>query len=800
MIDILLEASLRSLVVGGCVSLVLHGVGVRTGATRHAALTAVLLAMLVSPLMVVWRPALPVSLPALAVANPLTAGPAAPAADESPVVSSMRTADERFIRSSPSSDAPAAQVTTAAAPPTGVEHDRNWSDVALAIWLVGVIVGTLRTAGGWHRFRLFTASCVPVTSARVGQFTGTRVVESPMAVAPVVFGILRPCIVLPSSWSTWTDADLRATLVHETAHVRRRDMVVALAGRVNRTVYWFHPLAWWLERALATSAEQACDDEVVRGRGDERAYAELLVRCASAVSAARRRLLWPTVGIGGRGTLEARIDRLLMGEGRRPTPRHRAVVLALGCAAVITAGLACQQQPAPLRPEPEREVAWRAREDQMRQWQTAASMTVGQVEAMEARAVAAPTDLESAIALLTFYQQRGQAEFGWNGMLARRRPHLLRVVEHHPEADAAARRIIRSHDPEGYAQVRAVWEAHVSKPDASTAVLANAASFFSVAEKPLAEQLLLRAQTLEADGPHPRRRDGIYYAPWAERLGEMYALGILGSSDALEGNVVREVDPDAARGPFAAHARAVLDATEDTSLVVAAGRLLVRNAPRIASPLGFDVAALGRAYLERAIALDPDLHAPRMLLMNEDSRRRHLRVPALLGGAEVDPESALDALPETERLEVFADLTNYSFIGAGGVFRQREDAGEAHARARRVAEAALQLAERHPTSPNAGLVTHNANIALGLFAIREGDRRQALAHLRAAAASPGSPELTWMPTISHFGLVHALLDAGEYDAVASYLDRLAELNRVAQHAGATRLVRFAKGACPRVTS
>lgn len=39
-----------------------------------------------------------------------------------------------------------------------------------------------------------------------------------------------------------------------------------------------------------------------------------------------------------------------------------------------------------------------------------------------------------------------------------------------------------------------------------------------------------------------------------------------------------------------------------------------------------------------------------------------------------------------------------------------------------------------------------------------------------------------MPTISHFGLVHALLDAGEYDAVASYLDRLAELNRV----GATR--------------
>jgi hypothetical protein len=88
-------------------------------------------------------------------------------------------------------------------------------------------------------------------------------------------------------------------------------------------------------------------------------------------------------------------------------------------------------------------------------------------------------------------------------------------------------------------------------------------------------------------------------------------------------------------------------------------------------------------------------------------------------------------------------------------------------------------------------VIHNANIVLGTFAIREGDRRTALAHLRAAAASPGSDELTWMPTIGHLGLVHPLLDAGEYEAVASYFDRLAELNRVgaARWRGEARAIR-----------
>ncbi|MCC7042839.1 MAG: M56 family metallopeptidase [Acidobacteria bacterium] len=784
MIDILLEASLRSLVVGAAAWFLLHALRVRSGATRHAAYTAVLLAMLASPLMVVWRPALPLYLPHATLPVTTLSVPVGPTVVVSPSVASREPARSTIVGSPAAREAPAPRSSADTAVPAGLGRSRSWSGIALVVWLTGVLAGAFHLALGWHRLRRFASSCVPVESARLRSLTTAIVAESPAAITPVVFGIRRPVVVLPVSWPSWTDEDLRAAVVHEAAHVRRRDTLVALVARINRTVFWFHPLAWGLERALASSAEQACDDAVVREWGDERAYADLLVRLASSVSGAQGRVAWQAIGIAGRGSLETRVDRLLTGAARAPLSRRRVAALAVGCAAAITAGMACQQRPEPLRPDPEREAAWQARETQMREWQTAASMTVEQVEAMEARATADPTDIDTASALLTFYQRRGQREFGWNAMIERRRPHLIRLVQHHPET--AARRLIPSHDPEGYAQVRALWMAHVSSADASTAVLANAASFFSVSEKPLAEELLLRAQKLDADGPQPRRRDGVYYPSWAERLGELYALAIVGSNDAFEGNVVvvRGVDPDAARGPFAAHARAALETTDNPTILTAAGRVLTSSTPNIdlTQALGFDVAAVGRTYLERALALDPDLEAPRMLLINEDIGRRHERVSAFLRSAGTEPDDALAALPETERLEMFADVTSFSYIGTGGVLSPREEETQGWQRARRLAEAALQLAARHPTHPSIGLVTYNAHVVLGTFAIREGDRRTALAHLRGAAASPGSEELMWMPTVGHLGLVHALLDAGEYEVVASYFDRLAELNRV----GATR--------------
>src|SRR5215475_13418206 len=58
--------------------------------------------------------------------------------------------------------------------------------------------------------------------------------ESSSIAVPVTVGLLRPIVLLPSTWREWPDKALVASLVHEMAHVRRRDVLVLSLARLNR--------------------------------------------------------------------------------------------------------------------------------------------------------------------------------------------------------------------------------------------------------------------------------------------------------------------------------------------------------------------------------------------------------------------------------------------------------------------------------------------------------------------------------------------------------------------------------------
>ena len=94
------------------------------------------------------------------------------------------------------------------------------------------------------------------------------VCESAMVNTPLTVGLLAPRIVLPVSWREWSEAKLQSVLTHEATHVHNHDALVNLAAYLNRCVFWFHPLAWWLEKKLASTAEHACDEAAARAAGD----------------------------------------------------------------------------------------------------------------------------------------------------------------------------------------------------------------------------------------------------------------------------------------------------------------------------------------------------------------------------------------------------------------------------------------------------------------------------------------------------------------------------------------------------
>ncbi|HEY6346388.1 MAG TPA: M56 family metallopeptidase [Bryobacteraceae bacterium] len=182
--------------------------------------------------------------------------------------------------------------------------------------------------------------------------------ESEQITIPVTIGWIRPAILLPPEWREWDRFKLNAVLAHEGAHVRRRDGLIAAIARINRCIFWFHPLAWWLERRLALLAELACDEASVVATGDPKQYASLLLEMTRVVDISAGRLRGHALTMAAGSHIGRRV-RALLKEGRRfskGVTRMGWAAIALGgiplvwAAGAITLDHQAPPLPSPLQP------------------------------------------------------------------------------------------------------------------------------------------------------------------------------------------------------------------------------------------------------------------------------------------------------------------------------------------------------------------------------------------------------------------------------------------------------------------
>jgi bla regulator protein blaR1 len=104
-----------------------------------------------------------------------------------------------------------------------------------------------------------------------------KVISSPTLLEPGVFGVFRPVLMLPEGiFHRLTPAQLKAVIEHELCHMRHRDNFVAAMHMFVETVFWFHPLVWWIGKRMVEERELACDEEVV-SQGEARVYAEAIL-------------------------------------------------------------------------------------------------------------------------------------------------------------------------------------------------------------------------------------------------------------------------------------------------------------------------------------------------------------------------------------------------------------------------------------------------------------------------------------------------------------------------------------------
>jgi beta-lactamase regulating signal transducer with metallopeptidase domain len=162
-----------------------------------------------------------------------------------------------------------------------------------------------------------------------------RLLQSAGELMPMTYGTRRPTLVLPASADAWTDDRRRAVLLHELAHVARRDCFVQRLTSLACALYWPHPGVWWAARRLRTERELACDDRVLAAGAGPREYAGHLLDLARSLGAVPA----PATALGVARTqqLEHRLLAVL-DAARNRAALHRgglAVAIALSIAVLL---------------------------------------------------------------------------------------------------------------------------------------------------------------------------------------------------------------------------------------------------------------------------------------------------------------------------------------------------------------------------------------------------------------------------------------------------------------------------------
>ena len=165
--------------------------------------------------------------------------------------------------------------------------------VILTIWAIGAVFFLMRALLQWRRVQEVARTGTVLEDGRevgilraleasgAGLSHPLPILASETSLEPGVFGILHPKLLWPRAISErLTDEQLEAVLAHELCHLRRGDNLAAMLHIAVQTIFWFHPLTWWIGARLMDERERACDEDVIRRGSEREIYAEsILMTC-----------------------------------------------------------------------------------------------------------------------------------------------------------------------------------------------------------------------------------------------------------------------------------------------------------------------------------------------------------------------------------------------------------------------------------------------------------------------------------------------------------------------------------------
>jgi len=298
----------------------------RSAALRHIIWTLALAGVLVLPMLSIALPHWQLNLVTIESASHPVSSFQLPASTFEPTENQPRAADRQTMtpglhRNRSDAQIPISGRQAFASPG---RTPLSWSSVLLTVWLIGALLILTRLVAGviavqWMSRRTERVSDAPwlaqarALAVELGISPRIMFLRSRGAAMPMAWGLFRPAVLMPADADHWPAERLRIVLLHELAHVKRRDCLTHMLAQVSCALHWFNPLAWVAAQHARTERERACDDLVLAAGTHGPDYADQLIEIARVMRAGRfpAVLAGASLAMAHRSELEGRLMAIL---------------------------------------------------------------------------------------------------------------------------------------------------------------------------------------------------------------------------------------------------------------------------------------------------------------------------------------------------------------------------------------------------------------------------------------------------------------------------------------------------------
>jgi bla regulator protein BlaR1 len=142
-----------------------------------------------------------------------------------------------------------------------------------------------------------------------GHKQGLNKASSAKLKSPILIGLIRPLLVLPTNFTTQYNADQQALMIeHELTHKQQGDLLWNWVAVCLLSLFWFNPIIWFGYKYFRLQQELSVDEAVLAQQSlkQRQCYAHALVQ-ASAMSS---NAYLTHVTYGGKTMLKVRIMKL----------------------------------------------------------------------------------------------------------------------------------------------------------------------------------------------------------------------------------------------------------------------------------------------------------------------------------------------------------------------------------------------------------------------------------------------------------------------------------------------------------